>query len=66
MESAKIAAALFKYASISVAFAFGLYATLLGLLATATFQSDVVYLHAVQMTWFKNLNIPESFGFLKN
>ena len=56
----------FKYASISVAVAVGLYATLLGLLATSTFQSHGVYLHAVQMTWFKDLNVPEIFGFLKN
>ncbi|KFY92461.1 hypothetical protein V500_04183 [Pseudogymnoascus sp. VKM F-4518 (FW-2643)] len=56
----------FKYASILVALVVGLYATLLGLLTTSTFQSNVVYLHAIQMTWFKDLNIPENFGFLKN
>lgn len=55
-----------KYASISVALAVGLYATLLGLLTTSTFQSHVVYLHAIQMTWFKDLNVPKTFGFLKN
>ncbi|KAL2828472.1 Alpha/Beta hydrolase protein [Aspergillus cavernicola] len=56
----------FKYAFISLAAAVGLYATLLGLLTTSTFQSHVVYLHAVQLTWFKDLNVPEIFGFLKN
>lgn len=55
-----------KYGFISIATGVGLYATLLGLLTTATFQSHVVYLHAVQMTWFKDLNVPEAFGFLKN
>ncbi|KAL4801261.1 Alpha/Beta hydrolase protein [Aspergillus unguis] len=55
-----------KYGFVSVAAAVGLYATLLGLLTTATFQSHVVYLHAVQMTWFKDLDVPETFGFLKN
>jgi abhydrolase domain-containing protein 12 len=55
-----------KYAFISVAVAAGLYAALLGLLMTSTFQSHVVSLHAIQMTGRKNLNIPETFGFLKN
>jgi abhydrolase domain-containing protein 12 len=40
--------------------------TLLGLLTRSTFQSRVVYLHAIQMTWFKDLNVPETFGFLRN
>ncbi|PWY70798.1 abhydrolase domain-containing protein [Aspergillus sclerotioniger CBS 115572] len=57
---------LLKYASLSAAIAVGLYAALLGLLTTETVQSHVVYLHAIQMTWFKDLNVPESFGFLRN
>jgi abhydrolase domain-containing protein 12 len=64
--ASEMAVSLFKYASTLVALAAGLYATLLGLLTTATFQSQVIYLHAIQMTWFKNLIVPESFGFLKN
>ncbi|ELR03358.1 hypothetical protein VC83_01661 [Pseudogymnoascus destructans] len=55
-----------KYAFISVAVAAGLYTALLGLLTTSTFQSHVVYLHAIQMTWCKDLDVPEIFGFLKN
>ncbi|KIH87412.1 abhydrolase domain-containing protein 12 [Sporothrix brasiliensis 5110] len=55
-----------KYASISVAALVGFYAALLGLLTTSTFQSHAVYLHAVQMTWFKDLDVPETFGFLRN
>lgn len=66
MTSGELAASVFKYASIPLAVAVGLYATLLGLLTTSTFQSHAVYLHAVQMTWFKDLNVPETFGFLKN
>ena len=66
MASGEMAASFFKYVSISVALAVGLYATLLGLLMTTTFQSHAVYLHAIQMTWFKDLNVPETFGFLKN
>lgn len=55
---------LFKYASISVAVFVGLYAGLLGLLTTSFFQAHVVYLHKIQMTWFKDLDVPENFGFL--
>lgn len=55
----------FKYASISVAVLVGLYAVLLGLLTTSFFQAHVVYLHKIQMTWFKDLDVPESFGFLR-
>ncbi|KAJ5930341.1 hypothetical protein N7466_005834 [Penicillium verhagenii] len=66
MTASHIAGTFFKYASIPLAVAVGLYAILLGLLTTSTFQSHVVYLHAVQMTWFKDLNIPETFGFLRN
>jgi abhydrolase domain-containing protein 12 len=66
MAAGQVAASFFKYASIPVVVVVGLYAVLLGLLATSTFQSHVVYLHAIQMTWFKDLNVPETFGFLKN
>ncbi|KAJ5950296.1 uncharacterized protein N7479_008709 [Penicillium vulpinum] len=66
MAAGDIAGSFFKYASILVAVVVGLYAILLGLLTTSTFQSHVVYLHAIQMTWLKDLNIPESFGFLRN
>jgi len=55
---------LFKYASISVAVLVGLYAGLLGLLTTSSFQAHIVYLHKIQMTWFKDLDAPETFGFM--
>ncbi|KAG8529165.1 uncharacterized protein KY384_005800 [Bacidia gigantensis] len=54
-----------KYTFIVVAVALGLYLGLLGLLTTPSFQAHVVYLHKIQMTWSKNLNVPESFGFLR-
>ena len=57
---------LIKYASTSAAVLFGLYAGLLGLLTTSFFQAHVVYLHKIQMTWFKDLDVPESFGFLRS
>ena len=56
---------LFKYISISAAVLVGLYAGLLGLLTTSFFQAHVVYLHKIQMTWFKDLDVPETFGFLR-
>ncbi|KAG4442886.1 hypothetical protein IFR05_001590 [Cadophora sp. M221] len=55
-----------KYVSISAAVVVGLYAALLGLLSTSFCQRHVVYLHGIQMTWFKDLNVPELFGFLRN
>lgn len=57
---------IFKYASISGAVLAVIYAILLGLLTTATFQAHVVYLHKIQMTWFRDLDVPENFGFLRN
>ena len=57
---------LLKYASIMAAVLVGLYASLLGLLTTPSIQAHVVYLHKFQMTWFKDLNVPESFGFLRS
>ncbi|KAH9817393.1 alpha/beta-hydrolase [Teratosphaeria destructans] len=55
-----------QFGLIAVGTAAGLYVGLLCLLTTSFFQSHVVYLHAIQMTWFKDLNIPEIFGFLRN
>ncbi|KAJ5717104.1 hypothetical protein N7488_002750 [Penicillium malachiteum] len=66
MTASQIAGTCFKYASIPVAVVLGLYAILLGLLTTSNFQSHVVYLHAIHMTWFKDLDVPETFGFLRN
>lgn len=55
-----------KYASLSAAVSVGLYALLLGLLTSSTFQAHVVYLHKIQMTWGKDLDTPQIFGFLYN
>jgi abhydrolase domain-containing protein 12 len=57
---------LLKYASTSAAVLAALYAVLLGLPTTSSFQAHVVYLHKIQMTWFKDLDAPEIFGFLHN
>lgn len=57
---------LVRCTAIAVAIPACLYAGLLGLLTTTWFQTHAVYLHAIQMTWFKDLNVPESFGFLHN
>ncbi len=55
-----------KYGSIATAALTLPYIGLLGLLTTTWFQAHVVYLHAIQMTWFKDLDTPEMFGFLHN
>lgn len=55
-----------KYIGAAAGAVCGLYLGLLVLLTTTTFQTHVVYLHAIQMTWFKNLDIPEAFGLLHN
>ena len=60
-----MASALLKYGFLTIATAIGLYAVFLGLLSNPRFQAHAVYLHKIQMTWFKDLNIPESFGFLR-
>ncbi|KAK5703457.1 hypothetical protein LTR17_022099 [Elasticomyces elasticus] len=57
---------LLRYASITTGTAAALYVGLLALLTTSTFQAHVVYLHAIQMTWGKDLDVPEIFGFLHN
>ena len=57
---------LLKYTSILLGVLVLLYAGLLVVLTTSAFQAHVVYLHKIQMTWFKDLDVPESFGFLRN
>ena len=42
------------------------YCIFLGILAIPVFQNQVVYLNAFSMTWFKNLSVPETWGFLHN
>jgi abhydrolase domain-containing protein 12 len=57
---------LLKYVSILAAILVASYGGLLGLLTTSFFQAHVIYLHRIQMTWFKNLDVPENFGFMRN
>ncbi|KAL8667374.1 MAG: hypothetical protein Q9202_000590, partial [Teloschistes flavicans] len=42
------------------------YALFLALFTTISLQAHIVYLHKISMTWFKDVDVPESFGFLKN
>ena len=56
---------LVKKASTILAVTVGIYACFLGLLTSSWFQAHAVYLHKIQMTWLKDLNVPESFGFLR-
>jgi abhydrolase domain-containing protein 12 len=66
MATGTVATLAAKYASLSIAIAVGLYAGFIGLLTTDSLQTHVVYLHKIQMTWFKDLNTPEVFGFMHN
>ncbi|KAF2771256.1 abhydrolase domain-containing protein [Teratosphaeria nubilosa] len=59
-------ALILHYSLIGLGIAAGLYIGLLCLLTIPFFQSHVVYLHAIQRTWFMALNVPEIFGFLYN
>lgn len=41
-----------------------IYIGLLGaMVAVPSFQAHAIYLHKVTLTWFKDLNVPEQFGF---
>ncbi|KAK4898275.1 hypothetical protein LTR27_004282 [Elasticomyces elasticus] len=55
-----------QYALIIAGTAIALYVGLLALLTIPIFQTHVVYLHAIRMTWWKDLDVPEIFGFLHN
>lgn len=44
----------------------GLYAVFLGLLTIPLIQNQVIYLNKVTLTWGKDINIPEQWGFLNN
>ncbi|KAF2093986.1 alpha/beta-hydrolase [Rhizodiscina lignyota] len=66
MSVGSAVALLIKHASLSTAVLVGLYASFIGLLTLDSFQTHVIYLHKIQMTWFKDLNTPEIFGFLHN
>lgn len=44
----------------------GLYAAFLGLLTIPFIQNQVIYLNKVTLTWGKDVNIPEQWGFLHN
>lgn len=55
-----------KYGALAVSIPPALYVGLLLGLTTKWLQTHAVYLHAIQMTWFKDLDVPEHFGFLHN
>ena len=55
-----------KIASLTLAIPATLYFGIFGLVATIpAFQTHAFYLHRVTLTWFKDLNVPETFGFLQ-
>lgn len=58
---------LFKLAFLSVTVPIASYLGILGLIiAFPSLQTHAFYLHRVTLIWFKDLNIPETWGFLHN
>jgi abhydrolase domain-containing protein 12 len=50
--------------SLSIGIPFIVYTSLLAaMIAAPSLQAHAVYLHKVTLTWFKDLNVPEQFGF---
>src|ERR1700744_729893 len=58
--------AIFRPLLITAAAGAGLYLAFLGLLIIPAFQDQAIYLHGVTLTWFKDVNVPEQWGFLRN
>ncbi|KAF2222048.1 Alpha/Beta hydrolase protein [Elsinoe ampelina] len=50
----------------AIAASTGLYFVFLGLLTVPWFQNQAIYLHNVKLTWGKDVNLPEQWGFLHN
>ncbi|KAJ9605920.1 hypothetical protein H2200_009769 [Cladophialophora chaetospira] len=42
------------------------YLAFLGLLTIPALQDHAIYLHGITLTWFKDVNVPEQWGFLRN
>lgn len=42
------------------------YFVFLAILAIPFFQSQVIYLNSITLTWFQDVNVPEQWGFLRN
>ena len=56
-----------RLAFVAIAIPFAAYFGILGLMiAFPSFQTHAFYLHRVTLTWFKDINAPETFGFLHN
>jgi hypothetical protein len=59
-----LATPIIKYTFLTTTTLITLYAIFLTLLTSTSIQSHILYLHKIQVTWFKGLNTPELFGFL--
>jgi abhydrolase domain-containing protein 12 len=44
----------------------GVYLAFIGVLTVPHLQSQAIYLNSVKLTWFKDLTVPEQWGFLRN
>jgi len=52
--------------AITVRSIIGIYAAFLAILTIPAVQNQVVYLNKVTLTWFKDVSVPEQWGFLRN
>lgn len=51
---------------VPVASVLGAYAAFLVILTIPAVQNQVIYLNKVKLTWFKDVSVPEQWGFLRN
>lgn len=59
------ASAVLKPLLSTIAGIVGVYAAFIVLLTIPTLQDHVIYLHRVTLTWFQDVNTPETWGFLR-
>jgi abhydrolase domain-containing protein 12 len=58
---------LLQYAILAIVIPITIYLGILGLIIVVPgLQTHALYLHRIRLTWFKDLNVPEAFGFLHN
>ena len=58
--------AVFQSALWAMAFVTATYFIFLAVLTIPFFQNQVIYLNRVVLTWFQDVNVPETWGFLHN
>lgn len=60
------ASAVLKPLLSTLAGVLGIYVVFIMLLTIPRLQDHVIYLHKITLTWFRDVNVPEQWGFLRN